>query len=116
VPMKTIKLTRWDLEPWRARYMERVRVGGPDACWPWTAGKRLSRYKYGSFHLTLAGERRDVTVLAHRLALYYFGGRIVDVDEDVTHLCANPSCQNPAHLVIVKEKQLCKSSSGATTS
>lgn len=88
MPMKTIKLTRWDLEPWRARYMERVRVGGPDA----------------------------VTVLAHRLALYYFGGRIVDVDEDVTHLCANPSCQNPAHLVIVKEKQLCKSSSGATTS
>lgn len=66
------------------------RSGGPDACWPWTAG-RTSR-GYGRAWYT--GKTRQ----AHRLA-WLFSGFPLSVDEMLRHqVCDNPPCCNPAHL------------------
>lgn len=62
--------------------------GGPEACWPWTAGKIPAGY--GAFHV-----RRKV-VGAHRFALETVHGPLGDLL--ACHRCDNPGCCNPAHL------------------
>lgn len=65
------------------------RSGGPDACWPWTAG-RTDR-GYGIFW------HEGASVRAHRFAMTLDGRPVAD-DRFACHRCDNPSCQNPAHL------------------
>lgn len=72
------------------RFWDRVDVGEPDVCWPWTAGK--GETGYGHFQPI-----RNLTLRAHRLAYEYARGTFRR-DLHVLHSCDNPSCCNPAHL------------------
>lgn len=82
------------------------RSGGPEACWPWTAGV-MKKTGYGVFH-----PAKTWTVLAHRFGLQLSGAEI-PVGYHVDHTCHNDTdcppgpcehriCCNPAHLEAVK--------------
>lgn len=62
----------------------------PDGCWVWTAAR--TRDGYGVFRL---GGR---SVKAHRASYRTFVGPIPD-GLTLDHVCNNPPCVNPAHLV-----------------
>ena len=68
---------------------DRVQVGAPNDCWPWTGTVRPNGY--GSFSLN--GRTVSTHRLAYRLATGVDPGRLV-----VRHRCDNPRCCNPAHL------------------
>jgi hypothetical protein len=88
-------ITFWDLNPYRAQFAENVARG--DSCWLWR-GPRAA--EFGQFRYTPAGERRSVSVTAHRVAPFFLGdGRIPTEAEDVRHRCANTLCVRPEHLV-----------------
>lgn len=71
------------------RLFEKVdQSGGPDACWPWTAGKCG---KYG----TMYANRKNR--LAHALALEVTTGEPAS-GRCALHKCDNPPCCNPKHL------------------
>lgn len=63
----------------------------PEACWPWRNGEFSGRY--GQFAPKGLEFRSG---LAHRWA-YYFTHR--QAPREVSHLCNNTQCVNPAHLV-----------------
>lgn len=74
------------------RFWEKVdRTGGPDDCWEWQA--QLDKQEYG--RIKIARYPR----LAHRVAYQLWHG--VDPGEQcVLHLCDNPRCCNPHHLIL----------------
>ena len=86
--------------PLADRFWEKVDTsGGPDACWPWTAGRTTrshgpSVYYYG---LIRAGDGERRILLAHRVALMLDTGEMPE-DRDACHTCDNTLCCNPAHL------------------
>ena len=79
-----------------ARFNAKVdRSGGPDACWPWTAGRFGTGY--GAFKV------RGRNHHAHRIAYELAHDEPIPSDPDapkvfVCHACDNPPCCNPAHL------------------
>lgn len=77
------------------RFWSKVdRSGGPDACWPWTASRRLNGY--GQFGVRAEG--KDLApALSHRVAYELTNGLIPD-GMHICHSCDNPPCCNPAHL------------------
>lgn len=68
------------------------RSAGPDACWPWAAGRR-GRGDYGGF---CAGGR---ALRSHRVA-YALAVGPIPTGMFVCHRCDNPPCCNPAHLFV----------------
>ena len=71
------------------RFWSRVdKSGGPDACWPWTAGANY--YGYGA--LWVGGRM----VPAHRVAYELTIGPIPE-GQEVLHRCDNPVCCNSGH-------------------
>lgn len=63
------------------------RSGGPDACWPWTAG--VDKDGYGKIR------HKGVDRRAHRVSYELEYGA---TDLHILHRCDNPPCCNPKHL------------------
>src|SRR5262245_38056366 len=84
-----------------ARFWAKVdRSGGPDACWPWTGGRK--RAGDGNFIVrreTPGAQGRMVFVNAHKFAYLIVNGPIAD-GQLVRHTCDNPPCCNPRHLIL----------------
>lgn len=81
--------------PLEQRFWRKVDKDGPTndyvagKCWQWTGAKTKAGYGL------LGGERNGKSVYAHRLSFELHCGHIPD---NVSHLCNNPQCVNPAHL------------------
>jgi hypothetical protein len=71
-----------------ARFWAKVDHRGPDECWPWMRGKFPGGY--GSFWIGGRDHR------AHRIAYAIVHGSLPLVGR---HLCDNPPCCNPAHIL-----------------
>jgi hypothetical protein len=72
-----------------ARFWSKVdRSGGPDACWPWTAG--MFSTGYGAFKVD------GRTLKASRMAYELSHGPLGLLQ--ALHHCDNPPCCNPRHL------------------
>jgi hypothetical protein len=71
-------------------FWSKVDVGGPYACWPWTAGR--SGNGYGAWSRGTGG-----VLIAHRAAYILRNGSIPQ-GYTVDHLCRNRLCCNPRHL------------------
>lgn len=75
----------------------RVRVAGPDECWPWKMS--IGSHGYGQASWSI-GEGRSAGTTAHRVAWVAANGPIPD-DLTVDHLCHNRLCCNPAHMQLL---------------
>jgi hypothetical protein len=73
-----------------AHFWERVRIGGPDECWPWQAGKDARGYG--------AVRANGVKKVATHVAFLLTYGRWPAPGLFLLHSCDNPPCVNPAHL------------------
>jgi hypothetical protein len=72
------------------RFWSKVdRSGGPNACWPWTAG--LSSRRYGK--VKIGGKSYG----AHRVAML-LAGTDLPAGAFACHRCDNERCCNPTHL------------------
>lgn len=77
------------------KFWNRVKIGEPDECWPWTGEIDSSRGGYGRFWVS--GGRTDAHRHAWELAnqACIIPGRKTNA---VAHNCDNPPCCNPTHL------------------
>ena len=66
--------------------------GGREACWPWLGFKNPKGYGQSSLN--------DKTMLAHRWSYQHHYGVVMPRDLCVRHVCDNPSCCNPLHLLL----------------
>lgn len=89
-------LTDQEYEELCGTFGDRYEKRAPNECWPWIKGTG----KHGRGQLTLVGQ----TVPAARVAYLLYVGDIPDNDSHhgtvVRHECDNPSCVNPAHLLL----------------
>ena len=91
-------------KPESVRFWEKVRKGGQDDCWEWTAG--TFRGGYGMFTRTkeYGATRPAPAISAHRWAFLECVGPIPE-GMLVDHICHNPRCVNPGHLRLATRKQ-----------
>lgn len=78
------------------RFLSRVGVKAPDACWPWAG--TINSAGYGVLSARSASGR-FTTVKAHRIA-YTIAHGSIPVALFVCHHCDNPLCCNPSHLFL----------------
>jgi hypothetical protein len=72
------------------KHRDKIEVGGPGECWPWTAAAMDSGY--GQV------QTRGKTRLAHREAFDAVNGFGSSDGFVIRHKCDNPPCVNPDHL------------------
>jgi hypothetical protein len=72
-----------------ARFWSKVKVGAPDECWEWQAGK--DKFGYGDFGVH--SRHRIASRVAYEITNGPLPDRIC-----VLHKCDNPPCCNPRHL------------------
>lgn len=74
-----------------AAFWTKVDRRRPEECWPWLAGRTARGY--GQFYAKAFPFARS----AHRWAYYFANGHLPD--NEISHICDNARCCNPAHLV-----------------
>jgi len=82
------------------RFWPKVRVGGPDECWHWTASTDVDGY--GKFKLKVLGKWRNVK--SSRMAWVLTRGD-VPIGKQVILTCYNRKCCNPDHLELMTREQ-----------
>lgn len=80
------------VRPVRERFLEKIKEGGRDECWPWTGAR--DAFGYGLMFRT---KKPRSWWRGHRLAYELFVGKIPN-GLHVLHHCDNPPCCNPEHL------------------
>lgn len=70
---------------------------GPDECWGWSGATH--QYGYGHMNIWKVGAR-----YAHRVA-YEMAHGPIPAGREVMHLCHQPACTNPAHLMVGDRKR-----------
>lgn len=81
-------MTRTD-EELVAHFWNRVNIGEPDQCWPWTGP--TDNFGYGMLHV------RGRSMRAHRYSYQLTTGPLTP-GVIIRHRCDNPPCANPSHL------------------
>lgn len=71
-------------------FWDRVDVQGEDECWRWLGSTNKQGYGWSSW--------KGFTKQAHRLA-YELAGKTPNNAPVVRHVCDNPGCCNPLHLL-----------------
>ncbi len=74
------------------RFWAKVEKAGEQECWPWRGAKGPNGY--GRMQYLKRGE----TIYAHRLSLL-IAGYSQPLNAVAMHVCDNPNCVNPAHLM-----------------
>lgn len=75
---------------WQADFLKKIdRSAGPEACWPWTAG----RFPFGHGCFWIDGKSKKASRLAYEIEHGPIPPGLC-----VLHSCDNPPCCNPAHL------------------
>lgn len=74
------------------RLWSKVDIRGSDECWLWIAA--IDRDGYGQMKVGGVQEK------AHRLAWQFSNGTDIPDNMIILHTCDNPSCCNPAHLIL----------------
>lgn len=75
-----------------ARFWTKVERGDPDECWPWKRARFAAGY--GAFGVN------QTAYFANRVAYVLANREIIPDGVIVRHKCDNPSCCNPAHLLL----------------
>jgi len=73
------------------KFWPKVTKRGPDECWEWI-GARVPAGGYGRFLY------KGKLIAAHRVAYLLAHGEL-PTELDIMHVCDNPPCCNPAHLI-----------------
>lgn len=74
-----------------------VNVQGPGDCWDWLGF--TNNIGHGVAVFTMEDVRNDVSFLAHRIAFFLGYRRRGIFTRKFIHLCVNPACCNPNHLM-----------------
>jgi len=78
------------------RFFSHVQLAQDSDCWEWQSYKDAKGY--GRFKF------RGKAVWAHRFAFEAFRRALLP-NEDVHHVCGNPSCVNPMHLTAMERQE-----------
>ena len=75
-------------------------------CWEWIGPRNTSGYGHIKLRWKRGPRKGKVrSALVHRIAVQEFTGRRVTTRSVVMHLCNNPACCNPAHLLGCTQKK-----------
>jgi len=81
------------------KFLSKFTIGEDDDCWNWNG--RLDNGGYGKLS---ASTPKHTTLMAHRVSYTLYVGNIMD-GMIIMHMCDNPRCVNPKHLMMGTQKE-----------